>query len=485
MAASPRRGPGSPAGGRKLSVAEARFYAAVFSSARKGSLNMLCRKGCGAEEAEEIFTAAFERVMERVDPIAREFSEAQMVSYIKRACWLRLIDERRRRGLRAEVGLGAIRSLRDSSTPSPEEIAEAHEAAAIGREALQMLSERDRLIFRQRHQMNLSPEEITRNTPGLSLRSYRKIIQRANARVLDAFERIQGGERCEEMRASLLRRYVTEESREAERRAVEAHLAHCRACQQAQAQMRGYLVDVAGGVLVASTLAEPSHSTAMGDVAANLLQLASHAAQALGEAGRGARERVREALLRAATRLPGSGADASAGQALNASSVKVASICASLAAGACLTAGVVPGVGGIGLSANQSHAKELPAKRAPHLTPPSAQPTLIDTLPRPHEVAPADSKERNPSTYEPAKEAKRQATEPSTAQPASPVSNSPSDARGSGRQTGTEFGVESRGQSQPVSPTQAPSNSGGATVQSGRITSSENHGEESGSEFGM
>jgi RNA polymerase sigma factor (sigma-70 family) len=462
MAANPAQRPADPVAGRRLSVEEARFYAAVYDSAKKGSLNELRRKRCNEEEAEEIFTATLERVMETVDPIARKFSEAQMVSYIKRACWFRLIDERRRRELRTEVGLGVIRTLSDASAPSPEEIAEERETMAVGREALRMLCERDRLIFRQRHQMSLSPKEIVQKTPGLSLRTYRKIIQRANSRVLDAFARIQGGERCEEMQASLLRRYVAEESPQAERRAVEAHLAHCRACRQAQAQMRGYLLDVAGGLLAAPSAAEPGRSAALGDAAADLLQFGLRAVQALGEAGRGASERVREALLRAAVGLPGSGGDASAGQALSASSAKIASACAGLAAGACITTGVLPGVGGIELLGQQSDTREPPARSASRLVPSPARPTLIDTLPRPTATT-LGGRERNPSTYERAKESKRQAMGPSTAQPASPVSNLPSDARVSGRQTGAEVGAESGGQPLPVSPAPAPASSPGGS----------------------
>lgn len=490
MAANPRRGPSDPGGGRRLSAPEARFYAAVFSSAKNGSLAELRRRGCSEEEAEEIFTAALERTMATVDPIARRFSEAQMVSYVKRACWTHLVAERHRRGLRAEVEPASIRPLEDPSAPDPVEIAEDREAAAIGREALQMLSVRDRLVFRQRHQMNLSPEEILRNTPGLSPRTYRKIIQRANARVLDAFERIRGGERCEEIQAGLLRRYVTEESPEEERGAVEAHLAHCRACRQSQAQMRDYLVDVAGGLLIASSLAEPSRSAALGNAATNLLQLGPHTVRVLGEMGRGARERVREAFLRVAVGLPGSGGDASAGQALSASSVKIASACTGLAAGACLAAGVLPGVGGIGLLGQQIQAKEPPARSASHHAPPSGQPALIDMVPRPQTAAHASDKERNLSTYKRSQEAARQATEPSSAQPASPVSNSPSDARVSGRQTGTEVGAESGGQPLPVSPEPGPSNasggssSGSAAAQSGQGASSES-GDGSKSEFGM
>jgi RNA polymerase sigma factor (sigma-70 family) len=490
MAADPRTHPGPAGTRRRLSIEEARFYATVFDSARRGSLGELRRRGCGEEEAEEIFAAAFERTMAAVDPIAREFSEAQMVNYVKRACLRRLIKERRRRALRTEIKLGEIRSLSDPSKPGPEEITEERESVAIGREALQMLSERDQLIFRQRHQMDLRPEEIVRSTPGLSPRTYRKIIQRANSRVLKGFGRIRSGERCEEMRAGLLRRYVCEESSEAERRMVEAHLAHCRACRQAQARMRGYLADVAGPLLVIASSAEPGRDSVLGDVATRLLQLVPDAANALGEVGRGVRERVREALLRLAVGLPGAGTETTVGPALTASSVKLASACAGLAAGACITAGVLPGVGGIGLISDQSDAKQPAAKNAPHLSRGVGGGTAANTPLRGDTDSPVE-KERNIKTGRKTSNATRQTAEPSTsaARSASPASNSASEARVSGRQTGTEVGAESGGQPLTTSPAPEPakpsggSRSGG-TTQSRESTSPE-HLDGSASEFGM
>jgi RNA polymerase sigma factor (sigma-70 family) len=460
MAANARRGPSDPVGERRLSVPEARFYAAVFSSARKGSLAELRRRGCNEEEAEEIFTAALERTMATVDPIARSFSEAQMVSYVKRACWTHLLAERQRRGLRIEIDLTSIRPLVDTSSPCPEEVAENREAAAIGREALQMLPERDRLVFRQRHQMNLSPEEILRNTPGISPRTYRKIIQRANARVLEAYERIRDGERCEEMRASLLRRYVAEESPEGERDAVEAHLAHCRTCQQSQARMRGYLADVAGALLSASSLAAPSH---------------------------GARERAREALLRLAALLPGQGGDAVAGQMLGTSAVKLASACAGVAAGACLATGIVPGVGGVGLLEHQGHAEKHPVRGASRLLTPPQRSTLIDRLPTEDAAVAAGNQRRGRSGSEQAHEPSRHVPNPSTSpgQPAPATSYSASEARVSGRQTGAEMGAESGGQ--PLSPSQAsPSTASSRESNSGSPAGNDSSAADvTSSEFGM
>ena len=356
-----RRRPTAP-GERRLSLAEAQFYARVYGPARKGSMAELRRRGCDEHEAEELFAASYAKVMEAVDPLEREFSTDQMVRFVKRACCHRLIDERRRRIAREE----SPPSSAESPTEPPPELAEERESVAIGREALAMLSERDRLIFTRRHLQGLDPEEILAETPGLSMRTYRKVIQRANARVLDAYGRIQAGERCAEMEGTLLRRYVAGEGDAGERRAVEAHLAHCRACRQARARMRDYLLDVASGALLASSLGAGRAAA----VPARLLELASQGAQVMGEASRAARERVREALFRLAGALPGSGADASVSQALGASSWRVASACtATIAAGACVAAGVVPGIGGAGLSARHPQkspaTKQAKADRAP------------------------------------------------------------------------------------------------------------------------
>jgi RNA polymerase sigma factor (sigma-70 family) len=449
MAANPRCGPSDPTGERKLSLAEARFYAAVFGSARKSSLAELRRLGGSEEEAEEIFTSSFEYVMKTVNPIARGFSEAQMVSYAKRACWTHMVAERRRRGLRTEIELGEVRALADPSSPSPEEIAEEREAAAIGREALQILPERDRLVFRQRHQMDLSPEEIMRNTPGLSPRTYRKIIQRANARVLVAYEQIRGGERCEEMRADLLRRYIAEQSPNPERRTIEAHLAHCRACRRSQSRMRGYLADVAGALLIVSSKAEPS---------------------------RGLREQVKDVLLRLAARLPGQGSEMAAGQALSASTLKVASVCAGVAASACLATGIVPGVG---VLAHQGSAAKPPPRGATH--PAAPRRASLIAMPPTRGTTATSSGKRNQLGRELVHEGSAHTTPPDKA--ASSQSYSASEAQVSGRQVGTEMGAESGGTPLSTSQVTEPAGSSPTSSSTGAATGSNTHA--SPSEFGM
>ncbi|HEU5105551.1 MAG TPA: sigma-70 family RNA polymerase sigma factor [Solirubrobacterales bacterium] len=451
MAANPRKRLSVPASGRRLSLAESSFYAGLYDSARRGSLAELRKTGCSEEEAEEFFQTAFERVMENVDPIEREFSAPQMVNFIKRTAWRCMIDERRRRGQRPEVEIGTVHSLSDMNAESPDEVAEEREAIAIGREALQMLSERDRLIFRQRHQMNLSPEEILQNMPGLSLRTYRKIIHRANTRVLEAFEKIEGGSRCEEMEGGLLRRYVAGRCPEPEELEIRAHLAHCRACRQTQARMRGYLLDVSGALVVATELPGSGRFAGLGELPSRLVDLAAGGAHGLGEMSRSARDRLREIVLRFAGGVPGAGGDATVSQALTVTSVKVASACAAgVAAGACIAAGVVPGVGGIGLRGQDDEGGRVPETRPPARIAPAAKPpALFDTLPKPSPRVEKKARGTRRSAIGGGGQSPASGTSSSRATQSESTASSPSEATESGSVTGSEFGAES---GQPAAP---------------------------------
>jgi RNA polymerase sigma factor (sigma-70 family) len=447
---------------RRLSVAEAQFYARVYSSARKGSLVELRRRGCTEQEAEEVFADAYAKTMESVDPIARQFTAPQMVNFVKRTCWRCLIDERRRSAVRGELEASGLGS-RPSVAEPPEELAAEREAVAIGREALAMLPERERRIFRQRHLLGMTPQEIAAQTPGLSVRSYRRTIRRANTLVLEAFARIEIGERCTEMEGALLRRYLAGESPPGERHAVEAHLAHCRACQQAGARMRGYLIDVASGALLASSLAGAGSPALAGSVPARLLELASQGTRLLGGASRAARERLREGFAKTLGALPGSGTDAGAAQALGATSVRIASVCtAGIAAGACVAAGVVPGIGAIGSSGHRHARPSPPARRARAVSAPVAAGVGESA---PSAISEGGSGPAGASASARGGAAKTEAGAPSVsrAKPSGLREGSPASARASGRQTGTEFGVESTQASTPNAPPPSSSPSQGAS----------------------
>jgi DNA-directed RNA polymerase specialized sigma24 family protein len=180
-----------------------------------------------------------ERIMRKFDSGGSAYGPAQTVSLLKKACLRKWIDERRHRSVLRMVPLEEA-SAREGEEAGPAQAAEEREAVAIAREAIASLPERDRALFFQRHQLGLTPQEILRRNPGLSERTYRKLIGRANARAMRAFEEIEGGERCAQMSGERLRSFVAGEGSEEERACVKRHLCHCGACRAA---VLGYTVD--------------------------------------------------------------------------------------------------------------------------------------------------------------------------------------------------------------------------------------------------
>lgn len=433
MASRARRGPG--AGGGVLSVQAAHHYARVYAAARAGCLAELRRMGCGEEEAEEVFAATLERIMRRRDPPAEGFGQAQTVALLKRACRQKLIDERRHRDVIPMVPLIDAVAPADRTSASPVEAAEDREAVEIGREAVASLPARDRALFRERHEVGLDPEEILRRNPGLSMRTYRKVMQRANARALDAYEKISSGDRCAELRRERLRRYVAGEADEGEARGMRAHLRRCRACRLEAARMRGHLQGVATGL--AAALSNPEvRGGGLGERADGLLELAGNWGETLADATRAARERLRELALRVATGFPGSAGEGAAGQAAGALGAKAASVCAAGAVAAgCLAAGVVPGVGGVELAGDERAADRTRA-RSP-APPPYAGTAGSPRRSRARSATPA-SDSQSAESRSPAGSAAKKPVRPTRGSTIS------------GRQTGAELGAEAEGAGTPL-----------------------------------
>jgi RNA polymerase sigma factor (sigma-70 family) len=179
---------------KRLSERESAFYARIYGPARAGSMRELQRAGCSEDEADDIFSGAFFETMSKVDPFSRKLAEAQLVNGIKTACRWRLIDRRRHDNSIPLVTLTDTSSINGNGV---DELAVEHEVLEVVLEAVRSLPERDRQIFSLRVWKGLSPEEI-QLLLDVSLRSYRKRIQRANERVSAALlERgIGRGPRC-------------------------------------------------------------------------------------------------------------------------------------------------------------------------------------------------------------------------------------------------------------------------------------------------
>jgi RNA polymerase sigma factor (sigma-70 family) len=468
------------AGGR-LSVELAHYYARIYSSAKAGCIAELRYAGCDEEEAEELFAETLERIMAKRDPPGEGFAPAQTVALLRKSCRQRLIDEHRHQGVLKVVPLAEASERADRTRRSPAEAAEDRDAVAVGREAISSLPGRHRQLFIQRHRLGLSPEEILRRNPGLSRRTYRRIMQRANAWALAAFEQIASGERCAEMRSGQLRRYVSEEASEAELRTIQAHLRHCRACGLEVARMRGHLHEVAGGfaALIADRQAD---GHIVSDLPARLLDVAGQGGEALAGATRAARERLRELAIRAATATPGPGGEGAAGQIAGISGAKVASICAAGAISAsCLAAGVVPGVGSLDLVGQKPTPRHSESTK--RVAPPPERRSPVEASP----VSGSSASQQTPKRASSTGRTTRSSRAARSSSPAAP-STRPTI---SGQQTGTEFGAEAAGTGVPA-PTLSSGSSNSSDVSTGDgsasssgSTGSGGSGSKSKPEFGL
>lgn len=435
----------------RLSPDAAQFFRRVYGPARAGCLHQLRGAGCSEEEAEEIFQATLERVMETVDPVSRRFAVPQMVNLLKTACHRRLIDERRHQGVLRRAPLVEASAVPDEESDTPAEVAESREMVAIGREAVASLSERDRQVFVQRHQLGLEPDEILENFPGLSRRTYRKILQRANARVLAAFEAIDRGDRCRDIEHHLLSGFVADEIPAGEVTAVEAHLSHCRACRLTVVEMRGYLHDVASALGVVGAANVHDHGNLLVAAASRL----ADAGQAIADSTRALREKLRDQAIRAATSMPGSGGDAATGQVLGMSSAKVvAGACgvvgSGIAVGAtCAVLGVSP-LAAVGLQQDERGRDPIEQTAEPT---PSAGPEYSPAPAPDYEPAP-------PTPTEPkAQNESNAATEGSEGGGEAPLS--PTSPQGA-RQTDDELGLGSTGRPPRSTPNSSPDESSAA-----------------------
>ena len=342
-AAEPGIAPGSQR--EALSEETAAFYGRLWDSARVGCLNLLRSLGCGEEEAEEIFRDTHLRVMERVDPIRRDLTEAQMVNTMKVSCRRQLMNVRRREGVLREVAVPEVRyPVVLDEADVPYESAALSEAIAVGQEAVLALSPRDRLVFRLRHHQGLTPEEIRQRVPRLTPGRYRRIIERSNAQVLATLQRIESGARCRELEDSELGQYLGDIASAEEAAQIESHLKHCRHCQRRLLELRGRLHDLG------STLALVSLTGAVGAGTPGLfLDLFSRLGgvpSAIGQVSRPLRDTI-SGLASRAMRLLQGGGESGAGQILGVSGGKAVGFCAGVAAAGCAAAGIVSDVGGV------------------------------------------------------------------------------------------------------------------------------------------
>jgi RNA polymerase sigma factor (sigma-70 family) len=167
------------------------FYDHLYEAARAGCLESLCASGCDGDEAEEVFDRVLLRVIDEVDPIERHFDPPQMVNYLKRSCRNQLISDRRHQGALDVTYLDGADPMGDPGAAGVDQEVAIHLTMNEIRLALRSLPERDRVIFYRRNLLGWSPEEIRRSV-GVSERTYRKLLERANKAVRARIEASDG-----------------------------------------------------------------------------------------------------------------------------------------------------------------------------------------------------------------------------------------------------------------------------------------------------
>lgn len=381
-----------------------------------------------------------------------------MVNWLKVSCRRRWIDVQRHRGVIREVTLMDAESMTDSQQEGPDEVVERSQAIEVGKEAVLALPKKDQTVFRLRYQLDLSPEEIQERVPGLSPRAYRKIIQRANSRVLTAFERIERGDRCEELQREKLRLFAAGDAAPDEAAEVEAHLSHCRSCRHSCIRMRDQLRDVG------SSLAVVVASGSFASSATEITQEVVRQAGTLGPPTRGLRDRGRDLLFKLPGINPGPTGEATLGEALGVSGKIVAYCFAGAAATGCSVALVATGtVAPLGFADDGPHERSSrPARIAP------AGSVVGERLERPTTLAPDPRREamkrgggdRRAGAVVGTTSAKKQWS--ATRSPDPKPRSKPTE---SGQETGSDFGPESDGAGSYVSPAEieAATESSGST----------------------
>jgi hypothetical protein len=208
--------------------------------------------------------ATCEHVMGTVDPIARDFDPGQMVNLMKLACRRRLIDDRRHRKILLEVCLDKAGPLADPSVADPSESVEDRETVDIALEAIASLPALDRDVFRQRHLEGLTPLEIRLRNPGMTPRSYRRTIERANSTAEGYFDEIESGARCTEMKRRLLLLERQGAATAQVSHLVEVHLKRCRICRGTAARLRAGPSRIEGSMEASVTHSRPPRSSRSG-----------------------------------------------------------------------------------------------------------------------------------------------------------------------------------------------------------------------------
>ena len=388
-------------------------------------------------------------------------SDEELRAYVLTAVASHARKELRRRARKPSVALEPAheQAVADVHVPLPDEAAISAESAGVARDLLSSLPPRRRAVMLLRYGWGLAPREVCSLISGLSPRAYRKEVTRGVEQLIERLGQHESGEWCRS-REPILRDYIAGTAGEDERRQVEQHLAHCRACSDFASTLTGHLHDFGSGLAVTSLAGLiGAHRMGLGERFAELLE--SGRAAAIHAIERG--ETVASTLAASGGAKGGGVVGAGlAAKVATGGGVKAALACVSTgaAATACVAAGIVP-VPGVDLNGSRDgwdmpaagpvrEARPAPPSRItdpileasatdPVEEPPPAQPATVE-----EPAPPTDPEPEPPAPVEPPAAVEEfdpvATSEPAPALEPSPAS--PTDGSGgtSGSVAGDEFG---------------------------------------------
>ncbi|MEN3281505.1 MAG: hypothetical protein V7607_2645 [Solirubrobacteraceae bacterium] len=359
---------------------------ATVSAAKRDVLLWVNRHRLGREDLEDCFSQATLELVTRARSRARAFaSDAHIANALEQRFASRIADRQRAIGGRSPIEAAMHAALRrgDSAASDDQDPALARVADPAGdvdarvaarqelrrlRELAEELTDDQRLVLACQVGLGMDSREFCARYDW-SIEKYRKVAQRARARLRSLVADYEQGERCRAL-ASELNAHVAgvASARQSER--VRRHLANCQACSRTAREIER-VVRGAASLLPLPALEDAAHAHhhvgAVGRMLARLLSFWD-GGEAAGAAKAGAA---------GAAAAAGGGAAGGSLAGLGAAKLGVAALCVAGAAGSvavCDQAGLLHRPSSAHGPASRSAGRDRPASSKRHASTPRATP---------------------------------------------------------------------------------------------------------------
>jgi RNA polymerase sigma factor (sigma-70 family) len=362
-------------------------------------------------EIEDIYSGAWVGTLRTLKRRQSQLSDDEIRKYVLTAVANQASKELRRRRRKPTAPLELVGGVADTQS-SPEERATDAERSRVTRDLLASLPPRRRAVMLLRYGWGLEPKQVCDLVKGLSPRAYRKEITRGIDDLTECMRKLERGDWCSD-REAVLKAYASGLADAEQRRQAKAHMSHCNECSDFVARLTGHLHDLGSAVALPAAIDGLDGNVSLADRLVDLGDRARDAGPAL--VFRGGSDAAQESV----GAMVGAGGTRGAGAAMagavaklaglgTAGKVAVACLTGSVAATACIGAGVVPGVQ-VPDGGDAAGSQKAPSV-APSPEPRPSDRPLPDPEPSVPPAAPADSPPSEPSA--PAESSRTEPVEP-------------------------------------------------------------------------